>query len=76
MDPLTIYELVAIAGVIIGTYIKLRTDIVKLESQLNNHKDKVENLENSNSEVSKMLKKLHDDLTEIKLLLARNRLDQ
>ena len=76
MDPLTIYELVAIAGVIIGTYVKLKTDITRLEAKVESNLNKIKDLERDNSNVSKMLQKLHEDLNEIKLLLARNQLDK
>ena len=69
MDTSVIYEFVAIAAALIGTYVKMNIEITKMKSR-------IFVLEQNNNEVSKMLKKLHEDLGEIKLLLARKQLDQ
>ena len=69
MDISVIYEFVVIAAALIGTYVKMNIEIAKIKSR-------VFVLEQSNNEVSKMLQKLHEDLGEIKLLLARKQLDQ
>ena len=69
MDTSVIYEFVAIAAALIGTYVKMNIEITKMKSR-------IFVLEQNNNEVSKMLQKLHEDLGEIKLLLARKQLDQ
>ena len=69
MDVSVVYEFVAIAAALIGTYVKMNIEITKMKSR-------IFVLEQNNSEVSKMLQKLHEDLGEIKLLLARKQLDQ
>ena len=69
MDASIIYEFVAIAAALIGTYVKMNIEITKMKSR-------IFVLEQNNNEVTKMLQKLHEDLGEIKLLLARKQLDQ
>ena len=69
MDISVIYEFVAIAAALIGTYVKMNIEITKMKSR-------IFVLEQNNNEISKMLQKLHEDLNEIKLLLARKQLDQ
>ena len=69
MDISVIYEFVAIAAALIGTYVKMNIEITKMKSR-------IFVLEQNNNEVTKMLQKLHEDLGEIKLLLARKQLDQ
>lgn len=69
MDTSIIYEFVAIAAALIGTYVKMNIEITKMKSR-------IFVLEQNNNEISKMLQKLHEDLSEIKLLLARKQLDQ
>ena len=69
MDTTVIYEFVAIAAALIGTYVKMNIEITKMKSR-------IFVLEQNNNEVTKMLQKLHEDLGEIKLLLARKQLDQ
>ena len=69
MDITVVYEFVAIAAALIGTYVKMNIEITKMKSR-------IFVLEQNNNEVTKMLQKLHDDLNEIKLLLARKQLDQ
>ena len=69
MDITVIYEFVAIAAALIGTYVKMNIEITKMKSR-------IFVLEQNNNEVTKMLQKLHEDLGEIKLLLARKQLDQ
>jgi len=63
-----IFELLAVVGALIGTYVKMSTEISKLQSR-------IITLEQSKDEISEMLKTLHKDLGEIKLLLARKQLD-
>jgi len=69
MDIAVVYEFVAIAAALIGTYVKMNIEITKMKSR-------IFVLEQNNNEVTKMLQKLHEDLGEIKLLLARKQLDQ
>lgn len=69
MDVSVVYEFVAIAAALIGTYVKMNIEITKMKSR-------IFVLEQNNNEVTKMLQKLHEDLGEIKLLLARKQLDQ
>lgn len=69
MDVSVVYEFVAIAAALIGTYVKMNVEMTKMKSR-------IFVLEQNNNEVTKMLKKLHEDLGEIKLLLARKQLDQ
>ena len=52
-----------------GLYVKLHTEVGKLKSR-------VHVLEQSKDEVTDMLKKLSEDIAEIKLLLARKQIDQ
>lgn len=69
MDTAVVYEFVAVAAALIGTYVKMNIEITKMKSR-------IFVLEQNNNEVTKMLQKLHEDLGEIKLLLARKQLDQ
>jgi len=68
MDVSVVYEFVAIAAALIGTYVKMNIEITKMKSR-------IFVLEQNNNEVTRMLQKLHEDLSEIKLLLARKQLD-
>ena len=69
MEVAVVYEFVAIAASLIGTYVKMNIEITKMKSR-------IFVLEQNNSERTKMLQKLHEDLGEIKLLLARKQLDK
>jgi hypothetical protein len=69
MEVEVVYEFVAIAAALIGTYVKMNIEITKMKSR-------IFVLEQNNSEITKMLQKLHEDLGEIKLLLARKQLDK
>jgi len=69
MDATVIYEFIAIAVALVGTYVKMNIEITTMKSR-------IFVLEQNNNEVTKMLQKLHEDLGEIKLLLARKQLDQ
>lgn len=69
MEYLTVYEIVVIAAALIGTYVKMNTEINKLKSR-------IFVLEQSNGDIITMLKEVAKDLNEIKLLLARKQLDQ
>ena len=69
MDMISIYEGIILLAGLVGVYIKLQNEVGKL-------KNRVYVLEQSKSEVTDMLKKLSDDIQEIKLLLARKQIDQ
>jgi len=69
MEYLTIYEIIVVAAALVGTYIKMNTEINKLKSR-------IFVLEQSNGDIIAMLKEVSKDLNEIKLLLARKQLDQ
>jgi hypothetical protein len=68
-DTTFIYQIITISAALIGTYVKMIMEITKMKSR-------IFVLEQSSSEVTTMLKKLHDDLNEIKLLLARKQIDK
>lgn len=68
-EIISLYEIILVAAALIGTYVKMNTEINKLKSR-------VYVTEQNNNEIANMLKKLHEDLAEIKLLLARKQLDQ
>ncbi|QDP66722.1 MAG: hypothetical protein Unbinned1446contig1005_43 [Prokaryotic dsDNA virus sp.] len=57
----------AFAG-IIATWVKLNTDITRMKARL-------EQLEKNENKVSKALRELMEGVNEIKLLLAKNRLE-
>jgi len=69
MEYLTVYEIIVVAAALIGTYVKMNTEINKLKSR-------IFVLEQSNGDIISMLKEVSKDLNEIKLLLARKQLDQ
>jgi len=64
MDTLTTFELVTLAGSIIGVYVKLTQELGKL-------KGRVIALEKTETEVKAMLTELLASVQEIKLLLAK-----
>ena len=57
----------ALAG-ILGTWVKLNTDLTKIKARLNQ-------LEKNEDKVSEALRDLMDGVNEIKLLLAKNRVE-
>lgn len=67
-EMISLYEIILMAGSVIGLYVKMNVEINKMKSR-------VYVVEQSNNEVTQMLKKLHEDLNEIKLLLARKQID-
>ena len=69
MDMISVYEGIILLAGLVGVYVKLQNEVGKL-------KNRVYVLEQSKSEVTDMLKKLSDDIQEIKLLLARKQIDQ
>jgi|TARA_R100000231_G_scaffold34933_1_gene30948 hypothetical protein len=62
---LTQYEILAVIGALVATWVKHKVDYSKLEA-------KVMVLESDNAEFKKDLKILIDAVQEIKLLLAKN----
>jgi len=66
---ISIYEGIILTGALVGVYVKLQNELGKLKSR-------VHVLEQSKSEVTDMLKKLAEDIGEIKLLLARKQIDK
>jgi len=66
---ISIYEGIILAGALVGVYVKLQNELGKLKSR-------VHVLEQSKSEVTDMLRKLAEDIGEIKLLLARKQIDK
>ena len=69
LTDVTTYELLLLAGSIIGVYIKLKMDINEVVLKQKSHEVQTE-------EIKQDLRKLLDAVQEIKLLLARNRLDE
>jgi hypothetical protein len=57
----------ALAG-ILGTWVKLNTDLTKIKARL-------DQLEKNEDKVSEALRDLMDGVNEIKLLLAKNRVE-
>jgi len=64
MDALTTFEVLSLAGAIIGVYVKLTQEIGKL-------KGRVVALEKTETEVKAMLTELLASVQEIKILLAK-----
>lgn len=67
-DMMSLYEIIAVMGALIGVYVKLQTDLAKV-------KTRVYLLEQSKDEVRDLLKEMITDIHEIKLLLARKQID-
>jgi hypothetical protein len=63
LEALTQYELIVLLAGLIGVYIKLNADTLKL-------KGRVETLEKSDNEVKGMLTSLLQAVNEVKILLA------
>ncbi len=63
LDTLTQYEMLCLVGGLIGVYVKLNSDVLKLKAR-------VESLEKSDGEVKDMLTTLLTAVNEVKLLLA------
>jgi hypothetical protein len=66
MDALTQFEIFAVAGSLIGMWLKFQNDYTTLKAR-------VRSLENDNGELKQNLKQLLEDIQEIKLLLAKNK---
>lgn len=65
LETLTQYEVITLAGALIGVYFKLNSDVLKL-------KGRVQTLEKSDNEVKDMLNTLITAVNEVKILLAKN----
>lgn len=65
LETLTQYEVITLAGALIGVYFKLNSDVLKL-------KGRVQTLEKSDNEVKDMLNTLLTAVNEVKILLAKN----
>ena len=68
MDALTTFEILSLAGAIIGVYTKLTGELGKL-------KGRVVALEKTETEVKAMLTELLASVQEIKILLAKKGID-
>jgi len=66
---LTDYEVIGLAIGLVGVYIKLHTEVLEIRAAQYS-------LENNNDKVDQKLEKVVNDLGEIKILLARNKMDQ
>jgi len=66
MDTLTQFELLSIIAAIIGMWLKFQNDFTVLKARVNS-------LENDNGELKQNIKQLLEDLQDIKLLLAKNK---
>jgi uncharacterized membrane protein YqgA involved in biofilm formation len=67
-DTLTIFEILTLAGALIGVYFKLNTEVQKLQGR-------VRQLEKNETLTQEKLEALLRGVNEIKLLLARKQLD-
>jgi hypothetical protein len=65
---MNLYEIVILAISLVGVYVKLQLDIAKLQSR-------VMGLENNTGELKQMLVQLTKDIHDIKLLLAKNQIE-
>ncbi len=65
---MSLYEILGLAGALIGIYVKLQNDLTRV-------KNRVYVLEQSKDEVKDLIKKMMNDIHEIKLLLARKQID-
>lgn len=68
LENITHFEFLMVAGALVGVWIKHQNDYASLKSR-------VKTLELKNDEITGMLKKLAEDIAEIKLLLARKQID-
>ncbi len=69
MTELSLFELLTMAIMLVGVYVKLNADMQKIKS-------KVDQLDAEFGEVRVTLKELLSMMSEIKLLLARKGLDE
>ena len=68
LDTINLYQIVVLAGGLVGTYIKLTQEISK-------NKSRIIALEKQNDDLTITLKQLAADIAEIKLILARKQID-
>jgi len=68
MDNLTHFEFLTVAGGLIGFWLKHQSDYASLKAR-------VRTLENDNGELKGNIKQLLEDIQEIKLLLAKNKVE-
>ncbi len=68
MENISHFEFLLVAGSLVGVWIKHQSDYATLKSR-------VKAMELKNDEITAMLKKLAEDVAEIKLLLARKQID-
>ena len=68
MENISHFEFLIVAGSLVGVWIKHQSDYATLKSR-------VKAIELKNDEITAMLKKLAEDIAEIKLLLARKQID-
>ena len=68
MENISHFEVLLVAGSLVGVWIKHQSDYATLKSR-------VKAMELKNDEITAMLKKLAEDVAEIKLLLARKQID-
>tara|TARA_R100000951_G_scaffold109213_1_gene106051 strand:+ start:616 stop:834 length:219 start_codon:yes stop_codon:yes gene_type:complete len=68
IDNISHFEFLIVAGSLVGVWIKHQSDYATLKSR-------VKAIELKNDEITAMLKKLAEDIAEIKLLLARKQID-
>jgi len=68
MDNISHIEFLAVAGSIVGVWIKHQMDYARLVAR-------VEGLEDDNSDFKRDVKKLLDSIQEIKVLLAKNKVE-
>lgn len=66
LDNISHFEFLVVAGSVVGVWIKHQMDYARLVAR-------VEALENDNSDFKKDVKKLLEDIQEIKVLLAKNK---
>lgn len=69
MSGLTVFELASMFAGLVGVYVKLHGEVTRLKTRL-------QQVEAANDEIKQTLKELVTITTEIKLALARNRMDQ
>jgi hypothetical protein len=68
-DTVSLYEGIVLLTALIGVYLKMNNEVVKL-------KNRVYTLEESRTDLVDMLKQLQVDIQDIKILLARQNIDQ
>lgn len=68
LDNISHIEFLAVAGSVVGVWIKHQMDYARLVAR-------VEGLEDDNSDFKRDVKKLLDSIQEIKVLLAKNKVE-